>query len=104
MWQFIPEVVNNSLENELDRCDLNHLIYDTSLQVAKPIIKDFNFQLNSLEARILEYEQDTLKALLEASDLIDKCTICLEPFTATGEHRLVSLKCGHLYGKVFKHF
>ena len=27
------------------------------------------------------------------------CTICLEPWTNTGYHRLCCLKCGHLYGK-----
>lgn len=27
------------------------------------------------------------------------CTISLEPWTNTGDHRLCCLKCGHLYGK-----
>ncbi|KAL0024281.1 hypothetical protein WJX79_002773 [Trebouxia sp. C0005] len=27
------------------------------------------------------------------------CTICLEPWTNTGDHRLCCLKCGHLFGK-----
>lgn len=27
------------------------------------------------------------------------CTICFEAWTNSGEHRLVSLKCGHLYGQ-----
>lgn len=27
------------------------------------------------------------------------CIICLEPLTAEGEHRVVALKCGHLFGK-----
>ena len=26
------------------------------------------------------------------------CTICLDQWTSSGEHRLVSLKCGHLFG------
>lgn len=26
------------------------------------------------------------------------CSICLDSWTSTGEHRLVSLKCGHLFG------
>ncbi|CAJ0937504.1 unnamed protein product, partial [Mesorhabditis belari] len=29
----------------------------------------------------------------------DTCTICFEDFTTNGEHRLVSLKCGHFFGK-----
>lgn len=27
------------------------------------------------------------------------CTICMEPWTSIGAHRLTSLRCGHLYGK-----
>eukprot|EP00048_Salpingoeca_helianthica_P007316 m.108937 g.108937 ORF g.108937 m.108937 type:complete len:598 (+) comp14294_c0_seq1:88-1881(+) len=27
------------------------------------------------------------------------CTICFEPWTNAGQHRIVALKCGHLYGK-----
>ncbi len=26
------------------------------------------------------------------------CPICLEPWTSTGNHRICSLKCGHLFG------
>ena len=29
----------------------------------------------------------------------DNCTICFEPWTSGSEHRIVSLNCGHLYGK-----
>lgn len=28
-----------------------------------------------------------------------ECTVCYDPCTITGRHRLVSLKCGHLFGK-----
>lgn len=30
----------------------------------------------------------------------DSCIICLEPWTNTGKHRICSLKCGHLFGKM----
>lgn len=29
---------------------------------------------------------------------VAKCAICLQAMTGTGEHRIASLKCGHLYG------
>ncbi|CAJ0571747.1 unnamed protein product, partial [Mesorhabditis spiculigera] len=29
----------------------------------------------------------------------DGCTICFDSYTTNGDHRLVSLKCGHFYGK-----
>lgn len=28
-----------------------------------------------------------------------ECTVCCDPCTVSGPHRLVALKCGHLYGK-----
>ncbi|XP_075996901.1 E3 ubiquitin-protein ligase rfwd3.S [Genypterus blacodes] len=28
----------------------------------------------------------------------DSCTICFEPWTTAGEHRLAALRCGHLFG------
>lgn len=33
------------------------------------------------------------------SDDEDVCTICFEPWTTSGPHRISSLKCGHLYGQ-----
>ena len=38
---------------------------------------------------------------LTSSQEIDSqcCSICYEPWTSTGLHRLVSLKCGHLFGE-----
>eukprot|EP00126_Sphaerothecum_destruens_P014099 Sdes_comp24219_c0_seq1m22225 len=30
----------------------------------------------------------------------EMCSICMEPFTTSGRHRIVSLKCGHIFGKV----
>ncbi|CAL8260121.1 unnamed protein product [Merluccius merluccius] len=32
------------------------------------------------------------------SDEGDTCTICFEPWAAAGEHRLATLRCGHLFG------
>ncbi|KAJ2671146.1 RING finger and WD repeat domain-containing protein 3 [Coemansia sp. RSA 1085] len=34
----------------------------------------------------------------EAEDC-NSCSICMEPWTVSGPHRVVSLKCGHLYGQ-----
>lgn len=28
----------------------------------------------------------------------DTCTICFEPWTTAGQHRLSALRCGHLFG------
>lgn len=28
----------------------------------------------------------------------ETCSICFEPWTTSGEHRLATLRCGHLFG------
>jgi hypothetical protein len=28
-----------------------------------------------------------------------ECTICMEPFSVSGKHRVVALRCGHLFGR-----
>ncbi|KAL6621634.1 hypothetical protein LY90DRAFT_706203 [Neocallimastix californiae] len=32
-------------------------------------------------------------------EIIQECTICFAPLNSTGEHRISSLKCGHIFGK-----
>ena len=40
-----------------------------------------------------------LESIGEASiDITQKCPICLGAWTNVGEHRLCSLRCGHLFG------
>jgi len=47
---------------------------------------------------------NSVSPLEDGSSLADEqsgssCSICFEDYEMTGEHRIVSLKCGHLYGK-----
>ncbi|KAL7676135.1 hypothetical protein ACOME3_002394 [Neoechinorhynchus agilis] len=42
-------------------------------------------------------DEDGKKRELSEDD--DVCPICFDPFSTEGPHRLVSLRCGHLYGK-----
>lgn len=39
------------------------------------------------------------KVLVAANPEITDCTICMEQFTTNDRHRVVSLRCGHLFGK-----
>ncbi|KAB7500019.1 E3 ubiquitin-protein ligase RFWD3 [Armadillidium nasatum] len=39
------------------------------------------------------------KVTNEEEESFTTCSICLEPWSNLGEHRIVSLKCGHLFGK-----
>ncbi|KAH8282230.1 hypothetical protein KR054_006265, partial [Drosophila jambulina] len=46
--------------------------------------------------------QDLMHDLTEHLDQIyteNTCAICLAPWEAVGDHRVVSLKCGHVFGK-----
>ena len=52
----------------------------------------------------IESSQDPLSPLRHkttSSQEVDSqcCSVCYEPWTTTGIHRLVSLKCGHLFGE-----
>ncbi|TRY73195.1 hypothetical protein TCAL_00947 [Tigriopus californicus] len=44
-------------------------------------------------------EEDSAQAQgCEEDDDSENCTICMEPWTNSGEHRIASLKCGHFFG------
>ncbi|KAH8281722.1 hypothetical protein KR054_002459 [Drosophila jambulina] len=57
--------------------------------------------LNDLEAqeRVHLQEIDKLKQSLENNNLDSiSCSICLDVWTESGAHRVVSVACGHLFG------
>lgn len=50
-------------------------------------------------AKVEPEEESKPNPLNDSSEVVDTCLICCEPFTSTSEHRVVSLKCGHIFGK-----
>lgn len=44
-------------------------------------------------------QEATANATNDSDDVVDTCSICYEPFTSTSNHRIVSIKCGHIFGK-----
>lgn len=58
--------------------------------------------LFSLDSRSLSRKSDSPKKapppLNNDDDDGSTCSICLDTWESKGEHRLVSLKCGHLFG------
>ncbi|KAH8251300.1 hypothetical protein KR032_006648 [Drosophila birchii] len=57
--------------------------------------------LNNLAAqeRVHLQEVEKLKQSLENNNLDSiSCSICLDPWTDSGAHRIVSVACGHLFG------
>lgn len=63
---------------------------------------DFAFSLfECVLVSILQSPQKSNRSLTSASvdeEEGDTCTICLEPWTNAGDHRLSALRCGHLFG------
>ncbi|XP_043699819.1 E3 ubiquitin-protein ligase RFWD3 [Telopea speciosissima] len=57
-------------------------------------------EASSSSARKVEREEIDDGELLHWSDLDGtSCSICMEPWSAEGDHKLCCLPCGHLYGK-----
>lgn len=51
-----------------------------------------------LEPQKEQIESPCKKPRLDDDDDGSLCPICLDNWTTTGEHRICSLKCGHLFG------
>lgn len=52
---------------------------------------------NMTQQELLQQQEDP------SSTEAIQCSICLESWTLNGPHRIVSLKCGHLFGKRYLH-
>ncbi|NXH22213.1 RFWD3 ligase, partial [Bucco capensis] len=50
------------------------------------------------EAAVQQKQRTPLKKLELDEEEGDTCTICFEPWTNAGDHRLSALRCGHLFG------
>ena len=71
-------------------------------------VEDFEYDDNPRKRKHrikqIESSQDLIphqKQKITSSQDVDSqcCSVCYEPWTTTGLHRLVSLKCGHLFGE-----
>lgn len=88
-----PVIANSSqstLRNSQQNQDLNDNLNDNN---------DNQPTNSNLEPVQVEQEATTSAVNLDESDDIETCLICCEPYHASNEHRMVSLKCGHIYGK-----
>lgn len=70
--------------------------------------RDNDDSFNGLRAKIPRLDSDTDVKNLKTNDKENEengageeetCSICFEPWTNSGAHRLVCLKCGHLFGE-----
>jgi len=51
------------------------------------------------DEEVIEVEEERPNPMDDSSEIGDTCLICSDPYTSTSEHRIVTLKCGHIYGK-----
>ena len=57
------------------------------------------YSLCILESKKIRLDEEAEQADVgESVDPSQKCPICLGAWSSTGEHRLCSLRCGHLFG------
>ncbi|KAH8342721.1 hypothetical protein KR084_007309, partial [Drosophila pseudotakahashii] len=75
--------------------------------IVKSILQENAAQVAHLQSKIGEltdqrdiFHDKVHKAEEELEKICDEnnCSICLSPWEAEGAHRMVSLKCGHLFG------
>ncbi|XP_034033226.1 E3 ubiquitin-protein ligase RFWD3 [Thalassophryne amazonica] len=80
-----------------------HLSTDQQSQEAGPTASSSAAEGRTTEAPVhdaqVEPEASAAQHLPHSEDGEgDNCTICFEPWTTAGEHRLAALRCGHLFG------
>ncbi|KAG0441510.1 hypothetical protein DMUE_1001 [Dictyocoela muelleri] len=61
-------------------------------------IKDFKDDIKDFKDDIKEFFTDDFKTFNKTTSGSSRCPICMCEYTIDGTHRLVSLKCGHLFG------
>ncbi|XP_062133634.1 E3 ubiquitin-protein ligase rnf8-B-like [Drosophila sulfurigaster albostrigata] len=95
------EFQNQILEmNKLREEILNNLKNqeETHMRQIDQLKQQHKSELEAKDERCLKLEQELLR-LREDNERNTQCSICLDPWTFTGHHRLVALHCGHLFGE-----
>ncbi|KAL7732186.1 hypothetical protein ACLKA6_018427 [Drosophila palustris] len=83
--------IRKKLQADLENQGHAHLIEIENLK------KQFQNELEAKDKICLELENHIERLRGEQEDGVS-CSICLDPWTQSGYHRLVSLACGHLFG------
>ena len=65
---------------------------------------DDDFMDDEEQAKFARKKKKRKRAIIKKSSSDSKCPICYGPWTSNGAHRLVNLKCGHLFGQVSNYF
>ncbi|XP_043646081.1 E3 ubiquitin-protein ligase RNF8-like [Drosophila teissieri] len=74
---------------------------DKLRQEEDDINKELEEEMDKQQLLLEQLQHNTLLTKqLEKIALENRCSICLFPWEAKNYHRLVSLKCGHLFGEV----
>ncbi|KAH8257683.1 hypothetical protein KR038_001966, partial [Drosophila bunnanda] len=64
-------------------------------------VQEMSLQIEELtqQCQVFQDEMHHLAAELDRIDEDNTCAICLSPWEGQGDHRIVSISCGHLFGK-----
>ncbi|XP_064538507.1 uncharacterized protein LOC135428444 [Drosophila montana] len=90
------------LQNQLDKKDkvreeLRIQLQETVATV-DALTRAFNYDLAQESQKRVDLEL-TLDRMLRTMENVMSCSVCLLQWTDAGEHRLVALPCGHIYGE-----
>ncbi|XP_017151069.2 E3 ubiquitin-protein ligase BRE1-like [Drosophila miranda] len=96
-WQISK---NATLEDHLEEQDKStkFIIQELEQQIAELDLGLFRNELEEKERAYLE-EVGRLRQRVDNLYTNITCSLCQAPWTSEGEHRLISLYCGHLFGK-----
>ncbi|KAH8344038.1 hypothetical protein KR084_003603 [Drosophila pseudotakahashii] len=92
---------NESLREQVQEQDLSKDIIVESIHLERDALESsLHVQIGLLERlqNNLQQRVNELNEKLETIQEENSCSICLIPWESDGDHRLVSLKCGHLFG------
>lgn len=92
---------NQQQQQQIGRLSQNRVVDNRPAQAEAPSDDAIQPATDSYQKEEKKDEQAaaTVNTLDDSDDTVDTCSICFEPFTSTSEHRVVSIKCGHIFGK-----
>ncbi|XP_016959654.1 uncharacterized protein LOC108030965 [Drosophila biarmipes] len=96
------EVSKNEVLSQqvLEQDQSKNVIVQSVLQDNEAKEAHFNFEIGEIASQRDDFRQEMQKLKEELGKIHEEnsCSICLTPWEAAGPHRIVSLKCGHLFG------
>ncbi|KAH8304083.1 hypothetical protein KR059_000165, partial [Drosophila kikkawai] len=76
-------------------------ILDCVMQQNTARIQEMSLQIEEISRQSQGFQDEMHDLNRQLENIVEEntCAICLSPWDAEGDHRLVSLRCGHIFGK-----